>query len=379
MRHATDRSKLLLLLGATLLAACAAPDDVAGPRLAPAGAVTAAGPKKVARVKPGMSIQAAVDAVGAGGTVQIEPGVYAEAVTVAVPGLHVVGVGVGEVVLTNPGGANNGIRVTDAGDGFELDNVTVRNFGHNGVFLNGVDNFRLSRVRAVNNGEYGLFPLHATNGVIENCTATGHADTGIYVGQSTDVVIRSSAAWGNVTGYEIENTVRGTIENSAAYDNTVGVLVSLLPNLEVMTASDAVVRNNLIHDNNHANFGDPDDFVGLLPPGSGILIVGPDRTLITQNAITNNASTGIAVVDAQIVVMLSGLPSNPYTVDTKPDGTRTTQNLVLGNGTAPRPPLSDFFPGVDLLWDGTGVGNCWSQNIYRTSAPPRETRRAYRP
>jgi parallel beta-helix repeat protein len=370
MRLAIDRSKLSLLFGATLLAACAAPDNVAGPRLTPSGAVTAAAaPKKVARVKPGMSIQAAVDAVGAGGIVQIEPGVYAEAVNVAVPDLHITGVGGGDVVLTNPGTANNGIRVTADGDGFELDNITVRNFARNGVILIGVDGFRLSRVRTVNNGEYGLFPLRTTNGVIENCTATGHADTGIYVGQSTDVVIRNSAAWGNVAGFEIENTVRGTLENSVAYDNSVGVLVSLVPGLQVMTASDAVVRNNLIHDNNHANFGDPEDFAGLLPPGTGIMLIGPDRTIITQNSITNNASTGVAVLDAQIIALLSGLDPSVYTVDTKPDGTRTTHNLVLGNGTAPQPPLAGLFPGVDLLWDGTGVGNCWSQNVYRTSAP----------
>jgi parallel beta-helix repeat protein len=369
MRQVHDRSKLPLLLGATLLAACAAPDDVTAPRLTPSGALAAAAPKKVARVKPGMSIQAAVDAVGAGGTVQIEPGVYAEAVNVAVPDLHILGVGGGDVVLANPGGANNGIRVADAGDGFELDNVTVRDFLRNGVILIGVDGFRLSRVRTVNNGEYGLFPLRTANGVIENCTATGHADTGIYVGQSTDVVIRNSAVWANVAGFEIENTVRGTVENSLAYDNTVGVLVSLVPGLQVMTASDAVVRNNLIHDNNHVNFGDPEDLAGLLPAGSGVIVVGPDRTLITGNTITNNASTGVAVVDAEILAALAGLPPGSFGVDTKPDGTRTQRNLVLGNGAAPQPPIAGNFPGVDLLWDGTGVGNCWSQNVFLKSAP----------
>jgi hypothetical protein len=25
---------------------------------------------------------------------------------------------------------------------------------------------------------------------------------------------------------------------------------------------------------------------------------------------------------------------------------------------------------VDLAWDGTGVGNCWSGNVFATSFPP---------
>ena len=57
-------------------------------------------------------------------------------------------------------------------------------------------------------------------------------------------------------------------------------------------------------------------------------------------------------------------------VNTTPDGTRVQLNTVLGNGANPQPPLSLFFPGVDLLWDGSaGTGNCWWQNKYGTSFP----------
>ena len=372
MRLVTPTPRSALALALAILAACAAPDQVTAPRLTPGGASLAAGPKTV-KVHRGQSIQAGVDAAGAGGTVQVDPGVYAESVVVSVPNLHLLGGsnGSGEVVITNPGGANNGIHVTSAGDGFALDNVTVRNFGKNGVFLIGVDGFHLSRVRTQNNGEYGLFPLQTSNGLIENCTATGHDDTGIYIGQSSDVDIRTSAVWANVSGFEIENSVRVTLETSAAYDNVVGVLVSLVPGLPVMTASDNVVKNNLIHDNNRANFGDPEDLAGLLPGGSGVIVVGPDRTTITQNAITNNNSTGVAVVSADILAALLGQdPAALFgDVDRNPDGTRVTLNVVLGNGTAPQPPIAGLFPGVDLLWDGTGTDNCWSQNLFRTSAP----------
>ncbi|AHG88112.1 parallel beta-helix repeat-containing protein [Gemmatirosa kalamazoonensis] len=369
------RPVLELALGAVLLAGCAGPDAVVAPNATPPAhpSLAAAAAGRVVRVRPGESIQAAVDAAGAGGTVQIEPGEYAEAVTVAVPNLRIMGLGnPGDVVLRNPGSATNGIRVTTAGDGFDLDNITVRGFEANGVLLVRVDGFRLSRVRTENNGEYGLFPVLSSHGVIDGCTATGHADTGIYVGQSSDVEIRNSVAWGNVAGFELENTTRASLTNSEAYDNTVGILVSLVPPapyISVLTATDNLVAHNRVHDNNHANFGEEGDLAALLPAGTGILVVGPDRTTIEHNTVTNNVSSGIAVVDAAVLALLSGDADAYGTLNTAPDGTRVQLNTVLGNGTAPQPPLNEFFPGVDLLWDGSGVGNCWWQNRYGTSFP----------
>jgi parallel beta-helix repeat protein len=238
------------------------------------------------------------------------------------------------------------------------------------VFLIGVDGFRLSRVRAEDDHEYGIFPVLSSHGVIENCTATGAADTGIYVGQSSDIVVRTSAAWGNVAGFELENTTRVSVLESVAHHNTVGVLVSLVPGVQVMTAADNVVAQNRIYDNNLPNFGDPDDLAGLLPTGAGIIVVGPDRTTITRNTITGNHSAGVAVVSALILTQLAGLPPDAYgEVDPNPDGTRVQLNVVLGNGTDPQPPLSLLFPGVDLLWDGSGVRNCWSQNRFNSSFP----------
>jgi hypothetical protein len=38
----------------------------------------------------------------------------------------------------------------------------------------------------------------------------------------------------------------------------------------------------------------------------------------------------------------------------------------MGNGAASPIP---FLPAVDLLWDGSGVGNCWGHNRFITSFP----------
>jgi parallel beta-helix repeat protein len=373
----------LALAGCTASDQIAAPPSAATPSTAAADRLAnAAAQRHTVRVTPGSSIQAAVNAVGADGQILIEPGVYREAVVVTAPGVSIQGLGsAGGVVIENPGDADNGIFVASTGDGFSLENVTVRDFEDNGVVLVGVDGFRLARVVTVNDGEYGLFPIQSTNGVIESCAATGHKDTGIYVGQSSDIQIRTSAAWGNVVGFELENTTRVSLTQSVAYDNTTGILVSLLPAAllqesfpgmgpPVVTATDNVVSHNVVYNNNHPNFADPEDVAGVLPPGSGIIVVGPDRVTVDHNTVTGNESVGIALVSANIIVQLAGLPPDVFgAVDPNPDQARIQFNTVLGNGTNPQPPLSLFFPGVDLLWDGSGAGNCWWQNRYGTSFP----------
>src|SRR5258708_7258337 len=80
-----------------------------------------AGPGHVVLVvHRGGSIQAAVNRAPAGAEIDVESGVYAEAVTIAKPGIHLVGQndrhGTG-VSLVNPGGAANGIFVSSTGDG----------------------------------------------------------------------------------------------------------------------------------------------------------------------------------------------------------------------------------------------------------------------
>ena len=120
-------------------------------------------------VHNGESIQAAVNAASAGAVIHIEPGVYAEAVAVSKSGIKLIGLsnpgGTG-VIIQNPGEEENGITVTDNGDGFALVNVTVRDFEENGVLLDGVDSFLISHVQVIDNGDYGIFPVHSTHGVV---------------------------------------------------------------------------------------------------------------------------------------------------------------------------------------------------------------------
>ncbi len=322
-------------------------------------------------VHRGGSIQAAIDVANPGGIIHIEAGTYNEAIVVNKPGIRLIGIACNpgeKVIIQNPGDLQNGITV-NGGNGFTLKNVTVQNFKENGVLLSHVDNFLLSNVNAINDGAYGLFPVLCKNGVIEYCTATGHDDTGIYVGQSDNVSMQYNVAYGNVNGLEVENCRNVVVIKNHSYNNVAGLLIVLLPGLTIKTASGVLVTENNFENNNHVNFGNPaDGFEALVPTGTGILNLGVDNVTIKNNKITNNNFTGIATVSVLVLGALAGLPPSAFAdIEPNPDGTKITNNILVNNGTAP--PAGLPLPGVDLLWDGSGVNNCWKNNTFSTSYP----------
>ena len=162
---------------------------------------------------------------------------------------------------------------------------------------------------------------------------------------------------------EIENCTRVTVTKNQTYENVAGILVVLLPDLQTKTGSDIVITDNQVNDNNIANFANPGQFESFVPSGTGILIVGSDRTIVANNKIRNNNFVGIATVSTLVLGALAGLPPEAFDdIEPNPDGTRVTNNLLINNGTSAPPGLP--FPGVDLLWDGSGTDNCWSSNQY---------------
>lgn len=323
-------------------------------------------------VRPGQSIQAAVDAAGPGAVIHIKPGTYAEAVTISKPDIKLIGL-TGKkregVVIENPGGEENGITVTEAGGGFFLANLMVRNFEENGVYLTGVDGFHILQVTAEDNGEYGIYPTRSTNGVIKRCSASGHEDTGIYVGRSTDVDVRRCTAFGNVNGFEVHNCSDIKLIANESYDNVAGILVVLLPAEAVNVSSNILAVENYVHDNNHVNFAEPGTFESFVPSGSGILIVGIDRARVEKNRVTGNNFVGIGLGSSLIFAALANLPPELFAdIEPNPDRARIRNNTVTGNGAAP-PPLPIPLPGADLFWDGSGTDNCWSGNTSTVNIP----------
>ena len=356
---------LLTLVPFLIIAACDLPDG--GQEPGPRPEMTRFGQPN-AVVQAGASIQSAVDMAGANAVIHIEPGVYLEAIRVTQPGVRLVGVGekAGDrVVIQNPGGIRNGIEVR-AND-FALVNVTVQGFDANGVFLAEVDGFLLSRVIARDNGAYGLFPVRSRNGVIEHSEASGHRDAGFYVGQARNVTMRQNLAHGNVVGIEASNSSSVKLLGNEARDNANGILVVLLPGRPTKIASDILVAGNTIRANNRANFADPGDIVAAVPAGTGLLVVGADQVTVEDNTVTDHDFIGIGVGSTLVLAAIAGLPPEAFAdIEPNADGVRVVGNRVTGNGRASPFP---FLPPADLLWDGTGGGNCWAGNLAGTLVP----------
>jgi parallel beta-helix repeat protein len=356
MRHSP--SLLLALLLALLLPGC---DDTAAPLGPEADRSQRAAADLV--VWPGGSIQAAVDEARPGATIRVHAGLYPEEVVIDKPRLQIIGVPAagGGPVLANPGGLDCGFMVLDGGDGIVIRNFTVRGYEENGIYLDGVEGYRLSHIIAEDNGEYGLYPVRSTDGVIEHSVATGHEDAGLYVGQGTDAILRHNVAWGNVIGIEVSTASSIQVVDNVAHDNGTGILVVLQPGLDVKTSRDIRVTRNEVRNNN---------FTGLLahglahfaPPGSGILVIGSDHVWVDDNTVTGNDYIAIGIANSGLLAELAGIPLD---VEPFPDHARVDGNVALGGGGPP--PVEVLPPGADLLWDGTGTGNCWIDNRYESS------------
>jgi parallel beta-helix repeat protein len=272
-----------------------------------------------------------------------------------------------EIIIENPGTEEDGIKVTDEGDGFILKNVTVQNFKYSGVFLIRVDKFVLDHVLSINNNEFGLFPVLCNDGVIKFCTATGSSDTGIYIGQSTNITVEFNLAFANVSGFEIENCTNVTATCNESYDNAAGFAVILLPQLTVKTASNILITHNNIHNNNRGNIPSGGGLEDFIPSGSGILLVGADNVTIQKNVVRNNNFVGIATVSTLVLGQMANIRSEAFDIEPNPDGVKIVQNFVSQNGSAAPPGLP--LPAADLLWDGSGINNCWKNNIRISSFP----------
>ena len=353
-------------------------------------------------VHPGESIRAAIARALPGDQIVVLPGIYKEgapgdlnALTITMDRLELLGRSTPEnpVVLENAGGQSFGVWVSPANSagpgpeandetppcgfdgsllhGFSIRGFTVRGFQKHGLHLACVDGFHIAGNVSEDNAVYGLFPVVSKNGFLTHNVVRGSAlDAGIYVGQSDSVVIAENRAENNLIGLEVENSRHCAVLSNELSGNTLGILVDLLPFLVKKTQETTLVAYNKVHDNNRVNTGIPGDITAVIPSGTGILLLGGHTATVTLNEIKNNGFTGIAVVSLCLGLALEGLPCTGLDVDPDPSGNRIVLNDLENNGTVAQ--SDPFFDSLraDLIWDGSGTANCWSDNRFATSMPP---------
>jgi parallel beta-helix repeat protein len=348
---------------------------------------------KTIHVHSGQSIQAAVQRANSGDKVLVHRGTYKErsrncgfeanhscAVVVKKDDIRLVAKK--GVLLKAKGDQDDGIGVgrtlkpaclrhkSKRVQGSLVKGFKVRGFEDDGVFLACVEDWRVTKVQATDNLEYGIFPSHSVDGRVDHSLASGANDTGIYIGQSREVRVDHNRATDNVSGYEIENSSDVRADDNVAKANTAGILSFALPDLDVKANHDNRIDHNKVTKNNRANTClDPDDTVCAVPPGTGVLLLSVDDNQADHNNVTGNKSFGIGVANYCVVLGVSPTDCAALDIDPDPDGNRVVSNDVTGNGGAPDPSLPSPALAVDLAWDTTGIGNCWSGNQADTTLP----------
>jgi len=153
------------------------------------------------------------------------------------------------------------------------------------------------------NGAYGLYPVLCEDVHIEGCEVLGASDAGIYVGQSVNVTIRKNKVYWNVAGIESENSENVIIDGNEAFENTGGILIFDLPGLTMYGRSIKAYKNK-VYNNNLDNFAPSGNIVGVVPPGTGFLVLATRDVEIFENVIKDNRTIGAGIISYDLVASM---------------------------------------------------------------------------
>ena len=219
-----------------------------------------------------------------------------------VPGVTIRGAGSDQSILSfkNQVQGAEGLLVT--ADDFIIEDLAIEDTVGDALKINESSNVTIRRVRTEwtngpdsDNGAYGIYPVQSRNILIEEAVAIGAADAGIYVGQSSNIIVRNSRAEFNVAGIEIENSTYADVYDNVATNNTGGILVFDLPNLEVQGGRGTRVFSNNVFRNNTENFAPEGAIVGNVPAGTGLLVLANDNIEVFENDFRDNDNVNIMI------------------------------------------------------------------------------------
>jgi parallel beta-helix repeat protein len=253
------------------------------------------------------------------------------------------------------------------GAGFTIEHLSVKNSHGNAIVVKGTERVTFRNLKVwwdagsvTSNGAYAVYPLSSTDVLIEDCEVYGASDAGLYVGQSKNIIVRNNVVHGNVTGIEIENSDDALVTGNRAYDNTAGILVFVLPNLERKSGAGTIVENNVLEENNRDNFGEPGTTVSFVPPGLGVLVLAYDRSEFRKNTFKGNKTTGLLAVSSatfETICLLNGgkdCKSNDPMTDPDMSKLYVHDNTFTDNGQDPDPGVAALLGAKleEVLWDG---------------------------
>lgn len=319
----------------------------------PAGSVAEPGAGRTLEVPEGATIQSVIDVARIGDTVLVPYGVYNESLVVHLDGITIQGIpnDSGDYpVLDGQGRQANAISAS--GDNFEASYVAVQNYADSGIIANGATNVYLHHLIVKNSGKHGLFALQSSNVMVEYNQVQGASIAGLYASQSDQITIRHNVVNENVIGIQLENTLQSRVYDNHAFSNTSGILLILAPNLASKVSLDTMVFENLVEDNNQANFASAESPVAKLPAGTGIALIATDDARVFDNKIAGNYSAGIGIFSSTILFDADLLDTGD-----RPEDIEIYNNDLRDNGAQPNSyPNTWAVSGADIVWDLNGAG-----------------------
>ncbi|MFG3103507.1 nitrous oxide reductase family maturation protein NosD [Streptomyces sp. NPDC048182] len=315
-------------------------------------------------VGPGESIQKAVDAAAPGDTVLLTPGIYRQSVRVSTPGLTLRGMGRSTVIT--PGTAKaaescaaggNGICVTGTKEhpvtGVTVASLTVSGFTRSGVSATATDRLTVRDVTAVRNKVWGIALERSVRSVLRDNTARGNGDAGLFLANTVTseegaadtagTVVAGNRVADNRIGVTVRRLRDLVVERNQVTGNCAGLF--LVGDENTPKAGDLTVRGNRITANNRSC-----PATDRLPAlqGSGIVLTGVEKTLVTDNLVSGHAGT--SPMSGGIVLFKSFV------------GTPGEQNRIERNT------LRDNTP-ADLVNTETATTNTFTGNTCAASRP----------
>ena len=226
-----------------------------------------------------------------------------------------------------------GLLVTAGG--FTIEDLAIEDTAGDGLKIEGGDGVIIRRVRvewtggpSADNGAYGLYPVQCSNVLIEGSVVKAASDAGIYVGQSDTIVVRDNVVEDNVAGIEIENSSNADVHGNTAMNNTGGLLIFNLPGLPVQGGAVTRAFDNVIAGNNTDNFAPPGNIVGLVPRGTGVLIMAGHQIELFDNEIRDNETANLAILS----YLATGIPIEDTAYDPYADTIYVHGNTFAGGG-----------------------------------------------
>lgn len=322
-------------------------------------------------VMEGQSIQKAVDAARPGDTVLVLPGTYQESVRISTANLTLRGSGPRTVIAppaatTTATGPDSGTATACAGDGVcvtgtaghpvagvDIESLTVKGATTDGIAGSETQAMTVRHVVVENSGRYGISQEKSVQGRLVRNQATDNAQAGIFVANVIDAeggaldtestVISGNTVSGNRIGVVTRRVRDLTVSDNTMTGNCGGVFV--VGDEGVPRGGDLTVSDNEIAANNKFCAA-----TSRLPviQGTGIVLTGVEKTVVTGNEITDNVGT--SPLSGGIVLFRSftgGLNS----------GNTIENNTAMRNGPA------------DLADRDLGPGNTFTGNNCQVSVP----------